>query len=379
MTTSTPVEHIPVERLRLDRRNLRWPAMATHGDQSEAQLSARLYGSGTMTSLARSISALGFNPDPRSALSAVRAPDGSGDFVVVDGNLRLLATRMLDPALTPIPLRWRADRSESWRILREQAKSHDLTTLPVIVDPGTRDSVEHAPWFRASRSSMVAAREASPVAVAALLTASLKQGGSPREVSSRYGMHHYSLPAFFALDIVWTCIVGDRLIERYPDEQELLNALEFGGVRSFIGLAESGGDDPEPYDSPPDADRLRDFVEVLRHAAGTPVVELMRILTHDDARETMLRTRNAEKAQRVLAGPETTAYTSLMRAGWELRTAADAVAEVADADDALIHRARSVRERAVEIEGALLSPGDRATCAAVLAAGDLDNGDTAPA
>ena len=83
---------VPVERLRLDRRNPR--LIGEDGNASDEAIVARLYAAAELDELLQSIAANGYmDIEP---LVVMEDPDaGSGELIVLEGNRRLAALRLL--------------------------------------------------------------------------------------------------------------------------------------------------------------------------------------------------------------------------------------------------------------------------------------------
>ncbi len=94
------IVHVPVTRLRFDPENPRLPRSLAAG-ASESDVLEWMLSDTSLTDLIGSIAAQGyFEGEP---LLAVRVPDDPDEFLIIEGNRRLAALKLLtDPRLAPI-------------------------------------------------------------------------------------------------------------------------------------------------------------------------------------------------------------------------------------------------------------------------------------
>ena len=163
----------------LDRANPRIPSTVVR-DSDEGPFLSAVFNALDVVTIARSIAMRGFSKRPADALGVVRDSDRNS-VVVVDGNRRLAAVRMLDPYLTPAHLAWRA-RNIEWRQMRALAAAASVRHLPVVIHEGSRDDIARAAWMTARH-----------------IVRDIREGRSAWLAAMRAGVTMHDRPAFVAL------------------------------------------------------------------------------------------------------------------------------------------------------------------------------------
>ena len=218
----------------LDRANPRIPSTVVR-DSDEGPFLSAVFNALDVVTIARSIAMRGFSKRPADALGVVRDSDRNS-VVVVDGNRRLAAVRMLDPYLTPAHLAWRA-RNIEWRQMRALAAAASVRHLSVVIHEGSRDDIARAAWMTARH-----------------IVRDIREGRSAWLAAMRAGVTMHDLPAFLAL-----AASGESLAEAVQ--------LSSGSARYFPeGDIRSGG--TVPVKSLPAISRTARFAIIAEAAGG---------------------------------------------------------------------------------------------------------------
>lgn len=283
----TYIDRVPLREIRLDPENPRLPPNL-RGSSPDGLLGhfARSYNT---IELARSISDKGFTPRHAEALLVIEDPEDSGTYVAVEGNRRLAALILLTDDSERIRLRLGAE----WESLAEAARKHNLIEAPVIVYPSRTDLDDYlgfrhitgpTPWRPEAKARFIAhlLEDGETVQVIAR-----RIGTNARTVRRLKEAHAVNLQA-----VSWGIDV--ELVE--AGFAVFYNALDWEGVRDFIGLAPQRSDlferDPVPADR---RERLEQLVALL---FGNEEQDLDRVINES---------RDLKKLSRVLGDSISTA------------------------------------------------------------------------
>ena len=89
------IERIAVADLRFDRTSPRFATVGADLPDDELAFVGRTYQALRVHPLTRSIVVWGFSPEPAEALDVMPDPDNACAYIVLDGNRRLAAVRVL--------------------------------------------------------------------------------------------------------------------------------------------------------------------------------------------------------------------------------------------------------------------------------------------
>ena len=352
---------VPLERLRLDRRNPRLMGDSEHA--SDESIIARLYRAAELDELLQSISASGYlDIEP---LVVTCEADGDG-LVVLEGNRRLSALRLLrDPSLVE-----RIASSERLRItvppIAEGARStFDEVSVYAVVDRVRARSFigfKHingpakwnayakarfaADWYKAGKSAGVSLDDIA------------------RTIGDRHDTIKRMVSAIYVLDEATAngrFDVADRFTKKF-NFSHLYTALGRSSYMEYLALGEKWARyDPSP-DPVPD-DKLDELGSLLVWIYGSkkddrpPVVQsqnpdirrLGEVLAHPEARHVLEETRDLDAAHASTESVNTRLTASLIRARTAIREAAGSLRAYDGQDGSLLDIAEDVQVTAQSV------------------------------
>ena len=349
---------VPLDSLRLDRSNPRLVGGA--GRLTDESIIARLYGAADLDELLQSISANGYlDVEP---LIVMRG-SGGGDLVVLEGNRRLAALRLLrEPDL--------ADRIESSERIRISVPPVDSSVRDTF-DPVSAYHVasrEDARAFIGFKHINGPARWDS-YAKARFAAAWYRVGRSDgvdldriaRSIGDRHDTIKRMVFAIYVLDQAADAgrfDVGDRFTKKF-DFSHLYTALGRSPYMEYLGLGSRWArNDPTP--DPVPADKLDALRKVLVWIYGSktddapPVVRsqnpdvkrLGEVLASAEGRHVLEATRNLDEAHAGTESVDTRLTASLLRARDAMREAAGSLRAYDGRDKSLLDVAEDVKETA---------------------------------
>ena len=239
----TYIDRVSLRRIRLDPENPRLPP-SLRGSPSASLLGhfARSYNT---IELARSISDKGFTPRHAEALLVIEDPPDSDTYVAVEGNRRLAALILL----TDKSERTRLKLGAEWESLAEAARKHNLVRAPVIVYPSRADLDDYL-GFR----HITGPTPWRPEAKARFIAHLLEGGESVPLIARRIGTNARTVRRLKEAHAVNLQAVGWGIDVELVEAgfAVFYNALDWEGVRDFIGLERQRSDllelDPVPAD-----------------------------------------------------------------------------------------------------------------------------------
>lgn len=373
-TSRPPVQlHKPfkvsVDRLRFDLKNPRYVSDQPSGRSSEAQIILKLMSLADIAELVQSIAANGYiDIEPMVAM-----PDGN-DFIVLEGNRRLAAIRLLSNAelarecsfLAPhISAAVAASLKElTVYVVSKREDARDFIGFKHINGPHRWDALAKArfaaDWFLSEKS----------------------RGVSLEDIARRLGDRHDTVKrlvnGIFVLDQAHRERIFD-IVDRSPGRafafSHLYVALTRPGFQEFLGLsADWRREDPKPNPIP--KENLDNLHRVLLWLYGSkpdaiqPVVTsqnphvkmLDEILQKPIARRTMLARNKLAEAYLLVNTPAVQFETALLNA---YQNAEDALAKISgyDGEDkSLLQAASSLRRTSQIIHETMMgAPGSRGT------------------
>ena len=349
---------VPLDSLRLDRSNPRLVGGA--GRLTDESIIARLYGAADLDELLQSISANGYlDVEP---LIVMRG-SGGGDLVVLEGNRRLAALRLLrEPDL--------ADRIASSEGIRIRVPPVDSAVRDTF-DPvsayhvASREDARAFIGFKhingpARWDSYAKARFA-----AAWYQAGRSDGVDLDRIARSIGDRHDTIKrmvfAIYVLDQAAAAgrfDVGDRFTKKF-NFSHLYTALGRSPYMEYLGLGSRwAGYDPTP--DPVPADKLDALRKVLVWIYGSktddapPVVRsqnpdvkrLGEVLASAEGRHVLEATRNLDEAHAGTESVDTRLTAALLRARDAMREASGSLRAHDGQDKSLLDVAEDVRETA---------------------------------
>lgn len=261
------IRRVPVSSLLLDPENPRLETVDLEGD-SQTQLVKALWSRMAVEELALSIAANGFfAEEPLFVIAEQKhgagAVGGSPRYVVVEGNRRLAAVRLL----TDSALREKVRATDLPTITPERAE--ELRTLPVSVYPDRRSLWEYfgfrhvngpKQWDSYSKAAYVA-------------RVKREYGISLKEIAYRIGDRHRTVErlyrGFVLLEQAEKSTVFDPE-DRYRKRlaiSHLYTAVEYAEVAEFLGI----NPDAPPEDDPVPKKRLPHLRELMLWLYGSRI------------------------------------------------------------------------------------------------------------
>ena len=298
---------VPLADLRLDPENPRLPREQDWSSQPEKQILLVFYRRYNLIELAYSIADKGFTPRHAEALLVVASPDATGRYIVVEGNRRLAALKLL----TDAKCRRHVRATSTWDDLAQEAASKDLDPVPVVIYDN-RKALNDYLGFRHITGPTPWRPEAKARFIAHLLGA----GETIDEVARRIGSNRRTVRRFAEAH----AINAQALENNVPMDQVeaafgiFYNALDQPGIRTFLGLGKQTEIQklPEAPISPEYLEKLKQLIGLLygdKAGALEKVIKESRDLKmlgevlHDDrGRRSLLVDRNLKRAWRIIGG-----------------------------------------------------------------------------
>ena len=351
----------PVERLRLDRRNPRLMGGAERA--SDESIIARLYRGADLDELLQSISANGYlDIEPL----VVTCEADSDEFVVLEGNRRLAALRLLrEPNLVD-----RIASSEKLRItvpsINEEARSTiDAVSVHTVADraqarsfigfkhingPAKWDAYAKArfaaDWYKAGKSEGVILDDVA------------------RAIGDRHDTVKRMVSAIYVLDQAAASgrfDVEDRFTKKF-NFSHLYTALGRSPYMDYLGLGTKWArydplPDPVPADKLDELRRVLDWIYGSKKEDTPPVVQsqnpdvkrLGEVLANAEARHVLEETRDLDTAYASAEPVSTRLTASLISARTAIREAAGALRAYDGQDSSLLDIAEDVKETAQSV------------------------------
>ena len=352
---------VSVERLRLDRRNPR--LMGGAGRASDESIIARLHRGAELDELLQSISANGYlDIEPL----VVTCEDDSDEFVVLEGNRRLAALRLLrEPDLVD-----RIASSEKLRItvpsIDEKARSTiDAVSVYTVADraqarsfigfkhingPAKWDAYAKArfaaDWYKAGKSEGVSLDDIA------------------RAIGDRHDTVKRMVSAIYVLDQAAACgrfDVEDRFTKKF-NFSHLYTALGRSPYMDYLDLGTKWArydplPDPVPAGKLDELRRVLDWIYGSKKDDTLPVVQsqnpdvkrLGEVLANAEARHVLEETRDLDTAYASAEPVSARLTASLISARTAIREAAGALRAYDGRDSSLLDIAEDVKETAQSV------------------------------
>ena len=299
---------VGLDQLELDPDNPRLPRehdWQAGDDGTFLKEFARRYN---LIELARSIADKGFSPRHAEALLVIAHPLVDDRYLVVEGNRRLAALKLL---ADPEARRAAGATSSEWSELAEDASGMDWAQIPIIVYPD-RPSLDDYLGFR----HITGPRSWRPEAKARYIARLLSPDRRVRDVARSIGSTYRTVRRYAEAHAVYT----QALQEGIPiDLVEagygvFYNALDQPGIRGFLGLGRQAEIDSLPV-SPVPEDRIGHLRDLIALLFGDPEIGAKRVisesrelrtlgtvLANERACANLLIDRNLERAWRISGG-----------------------------------------------------------------------------
>ena len=349
---------VPVERLRLDRRNPRLLGQAE--DASDESIIARLYRSAELDELLQSISANGYlDIEP---LVVVRPSEGD-TLIVLEGNRRLATLRLLvEPALVG-----RIASSEDTRIAVPEIDDAVRSTLDQV-SVYLVESREHARAFIGYKHINGPAKwDAYSKArfAAEWYRSGRSQGLDLEQIATAIGDRHDTIKRMVSAICVLEQAKEERLFEvedRHTGKfnfSHLYTALSRSQYMEYLGLEPAWArHDPKPDQVP--REKLDELRKVLVWIYGSksddarPVVttqnpdikRLGEVLAHAEGRHVLEQRGNLDQAHASTEPVDKRFTASLLRARDAVREATGSLRAYDGMDRSLLDIAEDVKETA---------------------------------
>ena len=358
---------VPVERLRLDRRNPR--LIGEDGTTSDEAIVARFYRAAELDELLQSIAANGYmDIEP---LIVMDGPDaGSGELIVLEGNRRLAALRLLrEPELAS-----RITVSERVRISippitgSVRATLDEVSVYPVADRESARSFIgfKHingpAKWDAYAKARFAADwyKDGHPEGGLADIARAIgdKHDTIKRMVSAIYVLDQARTEGLFDIE--------DRHTKKL-NFSHLYTALSRSQYMEYLGLGAGWSrHDPEPNQVP--SEKREELRKVLVWIYGSkkdgvrPVVQsqnpdikrLGEVLAHAEGRHLLEETGKLDTAHASTEPVGRRFTASLIRARDNLRDAAGSLRTYDGRDQSLLDIAEDVKETAEMVHGRML-------------------------
>ena len=354
------ITKVPVERLRLDRRNPR--LIGADEDASDEAIIARLYRSAGLDELLQPISANGYM-DIEPLIVICGRDIANGDLIVLEGNRRLAALRLLrEPSLAgriastqalPITvpridesLRATLDHVSVYPVAARE-RVRPLIGFKHINGPAKWDAYTKArfaaEWYKAGRAEGIGLADIA------------------RSIGDRYSTIKRMVSAIYLLDQAereGVFDVEDGYVRRF-NFSHLYAALSRQQFAQFLGLESDWAlHDPEP--DPVPAEKLGELRKMLIWIYGSkkdgvpPVVQfqnpdikrLGEVLSHAQGRRVLEATRDLSAAHASTEPMEFQFTASLIRARDNMRKAVGALRAYDGRDQSLLDISEDVNETA---------------------------------
>ena len=371
------ITKVPVERLRLDRRNPR--LIGEDEKASDEAIIARLYRSAALDELLQPISTNGYM-DIESLIVICGRDIANGDLIVIEGNRRLAALRLLrEPNLAsriastqgfPItvpridePLRATLDHVSVYPVANRE-RVRPLVGFKHINGPAKWDAYTKArfaaEWYKAGRSQGIGLADIA------------------RSIGDRYNTIKRMISAIYLLEQAereGVFDVEDRYTRRL-NFSHLYAALSRPQFAQFLGLESDWAlHDPEPDQVP--TERLGELRKMLIWIYGSkkdgvrPVVQLLNpdikrlgeVLSHAQGRHVLETTRDLSAAHASIEPMEFQLTTSLIHARDNMRKAVGALGAYDGRDQSLLDISEDINETAEAVRLRMLRKRREVRCA----------------
>lgn len=298
---------VPLANLHLDPENPRLPREQDWSSAPEEQVLHEFYRRYNLIELAYSIADKGFTPRHAEALLAISHPDEADQYIVVEGNRRLAALKLL----TNADYRRQVRATSTWGELAEQAASQQLDPVPVVLYD-SREALNDYLGFRHITGPTPWRPEAKARFIARLLGA----GESIGAVARRIGSNHRTVRRFAEAHAIYS----QALKRDVPMDQVeaafgvFYNALDQPGVRTFLGLGRQSEIQTLSEVRVPSEclENLRQLIGLL-YGDVTGALEkvidesrdlkkLGQVLADDRGRRSLFTDRNLDRAWRIVGG-----------------------------------------------------------------------------
>ena len=359
---------VPVDCLRLDRRNPRLTGRADH--RSEEALIAQLYRSAELDELLQSMSSNGYlDIEP---LVVMEGPDGK--LVVLEGNRRLATIRLLcEPDLVS-----RIRRDARLNLAVPEIASHLRSTFEEVTVYRVSNREQARPLIGFKHIN--GPQKWDAYAKASFAAAWYKDAEvGLDEIARSIGDRHDTIKRMVAGIYVLEQAAKEELFEvedRVPRKfnfSHLYTALARAQYMEYLGLPRGWAKyDPKP--NPVPAERMPELRRVLRWIYGSkrdeerPVVRrqnpdikrLGEVLAKPEAVHELQVTRNLDRAHEV-AEPVTSRFTkSLIEARWALQVAVGSVRAYDGRDESLLDVSEDIKETADVLHSRMKARHDKA-------------------
>ena len=298
---------LPLCQLHLDPENPRLPRARDSARASADPLSDFLKRY-NLLELARSIADKGFTPSYAEALLVIKHPSKADHYVVVEGNRRLAALKLLTSA--EYRQTARATTAE-WIALAATASARRLDPVPAVVYPD-RHTLEDYLGFR----HITGPRPWRPEAKARYIAQLLGHDKNIDEVARRIGSNRRTVRRFAEAHAIYTQALDEGIAMAQAEQGfgVFYNALDQEGVRQFLHLGRQVDIAGLPQ-SPVSPDHLEDLRELLALLFGDPsqnidpvitesreLRKLGKVLANSTACANLLRSRDLASAWRISGG-----------------------------------------------------------------------------
>ena len=300
---------VPLDRLRPDPENSRLPMEDNWS--SEAQFLREFYLRYNLIELARSIADKGFTPRHTEALLAIEDPSEPERYIVVEGNRRLAALKLLTSAENR---KTAGVRGPEWESLALQANFLDSQSIPVIVYPSKEDLNSYIGFRHITGPSPW-----RPEAKARFIAKLLGEGQSVGETARRIGSNHRTVRRYAEAHAIYMQALSSDIPLNGVEAGfgVFYNALDWKGVRGFLklGLQTEINQlpvEPVPVDS---LGRLRELIGLLYGDStrnlkpaireSRDLSKLSQVLGDEVSTANLQRDRDLERAWRVSGGGKT--------------------------------------------------------------------------
>ena len=362
------ITKVPVERLRLDRRNPRLHAESVK--TSDEELVAWLYRAAELDELLQSISANGYMDI--EALIVMDGPDaGNGELVVLEGNRRLAALRLLrEPELAG-----RIASSQGLRIKVPPIDESLSSTLDHVSVYPVANRERARPFIGFKHINGPAKWDAYAKAqfAAEWYKSGRSEGIDLADIARAIGDRHNTIKRMVSAVYVLEQArdedlfdVEDRYVRRF-NFSHLYTALTRSQYMEYLGLGSAWArHDPEPDQVP--RERLEELRNVLvwiygsKHDGVPPVVQsqnpdikrLGEVLVHAQGLHVLETTRDLRAAHASTEPVDSQFTASLIRARDNMRDAASSLRAYDGRDQSLLDIAEDVKETAEMVYGRMV-------------------------
>lgn len=348
------VHRVPISRLRLDRSNPR--LVGQSADATDSKIIAHLYLSADLDELLQSISANGYmDIEPLVVLSE----DGKDELVVLEGNRRLAALRLL------------SDRQLAENIKDEQSVSISVPKIDESLEHTLHDVSAYCVNKREHARSFIGfkhingAQKWNSYAKARFAANWYKEigGENLKSIAEMIGDRHATVKrmvsAIYVLDQAHDNDLFD-IGKRYAPKfnfSHLYTALARPQYMKYLGISGSWSQydpKPDPVNSEhfPKLKKLLVWIYGLEHDDKKPVVNsqnpdikrLGEVLNHAEGLHVLETTSDLDRAHEVTESIDGRFARSLINARKEIRDASGSIRAYDGLDDALLDVAADVRE-----------------------------------